>query len=79
MSVRGYILVNLEPSKTKQALDTLKEFNFPEVKAVDYVTGAFDVILTVEASDLKSLVRLVTEQVRNVDGVKKTETLVAAD
>lgn len=50
----------------------------PGVKDIILVVGRWDAIVTIEAKTLGSLSRLVVGQIRGVQGVQATETLVAA-
>ena len=48
------------------------------VRSADAVTGRFDVIALVEASDMASMAELVTGKIQGVRGVLHTITCVAA-
>ena len=48
------------------------------IKSADAVTGNFDVIALVEASDMAAMAELVTGKIQGVRGVLRTITCVAA-
>jgi DNA-binding Lrp family transcriptional regulator len=47
-----------------------------EVQRAHMVTGIYDVILYVEAADLKVLGELVAERIHEIDGVSSTVTCI---
>jgi DNA-binding Lrp family transcriptional regulator len=51
----------------------------PGVKDIILVFGRWDAIIQVEAKTLTTLSRLVISQIRGIQGVQATETLVAAE
>jgi len=74
MAVRGYVLIETEvgkPGEVAQAVQKVKG-----VKAADSVTGAYDVVATVEAGDLEAL-GVVIKQLHSVSGIRRTTTLIA--
>lgn len=75
--VRGYILVRLIPGFESPAISQISVI--PGVKDIILVFGRWDAIIQVESKTLSSLSRLVVSQIRGVQGVQATETLVAAE
>ena len=55
----------------------LKQHEFVDEAAI--ITGIGDIILKIRATDLSELNKLVTENLRNIDGVEKTQTSVILD
>lgn len=75
MAVKAYVLMNLVATSLPE---TLKEVRgIKGVKFADAVTGPYDAIVQIEASDMDELGRLVTTKVLKVKGVAKTLTCVA--
>ena len=74
MASKAYVLLEAQAGKTDEALEKLNAIH--DIKNVSLVTGPYDIILTVEAEDLKQLGHIVSEQVQNVPGVTKTITCV---
>lgn len=77
MTIKAYVLVTLEPYKTKQALKTLA--NKDNVKSIDIVTGRFDAVLELSAKDAREISDAVISNIRAVDGVRGTETLLVIE
>ena len=72
--IRGYILIKLLPGFESSALPQIRAT--PGVLEVDPVFGHWDVIATAEAKTLSELSTLVINQIRGIQGVHDTETLV---
>ena len=47
------------------------------VKSIVPITGRFDAVVEVEAEDLGKLAELVVNRIQALEGVERTETLVA--
>lgn len=75
--VRGYILIKLVPGFESNALSQIRAT--PGVLEVNPVFGHWDTIALAEAKSLYELSRLVISQIRGVQGVSDTETLVQGE
>ena len=75
MVARAYILIETAVGKTHDVTDALK--NMPMMKAVDTVTGPFDIIAIAEADDLPGIGDLITEGMHSVAGIEKTVTCLS--
>jgi len=71
----GLILLRLEAGKEESVLAKIR--NIKGVSKVQAVFGRWDLVATVEAPDLNALTSLVIKEIRAVDGVSATETLVS--
>ena len=76
MATRAYILIETEVGQAKAVLVALRAM--ANVLEADIITGDYDLIVLAEADDMVALVDLVTAQVQNINGVKRTITCVAA-
>ena len=76
MATRAYILIETEVGQAKPVLVALRAM--ANVLEADIITGDYDLIVLAEADDMVALVDLVTAQVQNINGVKRTITCVAA-
>ncbi|MCE5223561.1 Lrp/AsnC ligand binding domain-containing protein [bacterium] len=74
MISKAYVLLEAQAGKTDEALQKLKQI--AGVREVSLVTGPYDLIINLEADDLKELGRIVNEQVQTIPGVTKTITCV---
>jgi len=71
----GLILLRLEAGKEESVLAKIKDIK--GVNKVQAVFGRWDLVATVEARDLNALTSLVIKNIRAIDGVSATETLVS--
>ena len=76
MATRAFILIETEVGRAKQVALALRAFE--GVLSADVVTGTFDIIALIEASDMSAMADLVTGQVQGIRGVLRTITCVAA-
>jgi len=75
--VKGYILIRLIPGLETEALNQIR--TVPGVVDLTLVFGGWDAVVHAEAKTLPALTRLVVAQIRGIQGVQATETLVAAE
>ncbi|MCH8115503.1 MAG: Lrp/AsnC ligand binding domain-containing protein [Chloroflexi bacterium] len=75
LAPRAYILIETAVGKTNEVADALK--NMPLMKAVDTVTGPFDIIAIAEADDLPGIGDLITDGMHRVPGIVKTVTCLS--
>ncbi len=73
---RAYILIETQVGKTRDVATALRSLS--GVPSADIITGDFDIIALVEASDMVSMADLVTGRVQSIPGVIRTITCVAA-
>lgn len=74
---RASVLVRLTPGLETSAMEQIRII--PGVADIIMVFGRWDAIIQVEAKSLAALSRLVINQIRGIQGVQATETLVTAD
>ncbi len=75
--VSGYVLVRLTPGFEARALEQIRAI--PGVKDLVVVFGRWDAIVHSESKTLSAMARLVIGQIRGIQGVQATETLVTAE
>jgi DNA-binding Lrp family transcriptional regulator len=75
LATRAYILIETAVGKTSEVSDSLKEMTM--MKAVDTVTGPFDIIAVVEADDLPSIGDLISDGMHSIPGIVKTVTCLS--
>ena len=75
--VKGYLLIKLVPGLEPGALSQIRAIS--GVVDVDLVFGQWDAIAITEAKDLFDLVRITVSEVRSVQGVQDTTTLVQGE
>jgi DNA-binding Lrp family transcriptional regulator len=74
MSVKAYILVNVEVGMGEDVLEALSATE--GVKSAHNVTGPYDVIAFVEVPDTAALGGLVVNEIQLIDGIDYTLTCV---
>ena len=75
--VKGYVLIKLVPGLESSALSQIRAT--PGVLDVDLVFGRWDALAITEAKTIFELTKVVVGQVRGVQGVQDTETLLQGE
>ncbi|MCH7648058.1 MAG: Lrp/AsnC ligand binding domain-containing protein [Nitrosopumilus sp.] len=73
-SAQAYVVFHTDPGKE---IMVARNFNkIPEVKEVDVVLGYYDVIGKVETSSHKELEKIVTRDIRKIENIQSSMTLI---
>ena len=75
MSVKAFILIELEPKSINGAIQALK--GIPQVKSATPVAGPYDIVAVIESKSYEDIPRIITKEIQSVEGVIKTTTLLA--
>jgi len=75
--VKGYLLIKLMPGLESNALSQIRAI--PGVSDVNLVFGQWDAIAIAEAKSLFELSRMIIGEIRGVQGVQDTATLVQGE
>ena len=75
--VKGYLLIKLVPGFESSALSQMRVI--PGVKDINLVFGQWDAIAITEAKTLFELARIIVSEVRGIQGVQDTTTLVEGE
>ena len=75
--LKGYILIKLVPGLEAGALSQIRAT--PGVLEVNLVFGHWDAIATAEAKTLFELAKVIVGEVRGIQGVQDTETLLQGE
>ncbi len=73
----AFVLIEAASDKAKNALKAI--IKITGVKIAHAVTGPYDIIAFVEASDVDALGRVVLSKIRTISGVTKTLTCVTIE
>lgn len=73
--VTAIIMINVEPSHTATAAEALSEMN--GISEVYSVAGNFDLVALVRVKKNEMLADLVARRIRSVEGIMRTETMIA--
>ena len=74
MTTKAYVLLTVEPTKTKTVIKALQNKN--GVKSANLLLGRYDAILQVEGKTQTEINENILGTIRNIDGIRNTETLV---
>ncbi|MDO8425980.1 MAG: Lrp/AsnC ligand binding domain-containing protein [Deltaproteobacteria bacterium] len=77
MAVEAYVFIECEHAKSKEVLDNLLKIG--GVKEARIVTGPYDLIALVAASNFKVLGDVVISKIQSINYVKRTLTNVIID
>jgi len=75
--VKGYLLIKLVPGLESDALSQIRAT--PGVLEVNLVFGQWDAIAIAEAKTLFEFTRIIVGEVRGIQGVQDTTTLLQAE
>ncbi len=73
MAVNAYILVNVEPERTRAVFERLQSISGAVVKEV---FGPYDYIVDLEADTAEDITAILRNQIRPIQGVTNTVTCV---
>ena len=73
----AFILLKTEPSQEREVYQTLSTIE--AVVETHALYGEYDLLARVECANSKALTTLLMQQMRQIEGVRETETLIAVD
>ena len=73
MAVNAYILINVEPAKTRAVFERLN--NIPGA-VMDELLGPYDMVVNLEATTQEDLPAILRDNIRPIRGITKTVTCV---
>jgi DNA-binding Lrp family transcriptional regulator len=72
--MKAYILVSLVPGLEANTISQISAL--PGVEETDLVFGRWDVVVQVQSKNIPDLSRMIINQIRGLQGVHATETLI---
>jgi hypothetical protein len=75
--IKGYLLIKLVPGLESSALSQIRAI--PGITDVNLVFGQWDAIAIAEARSLFGLAKIIVGEIRGVQGVQDTTTLVQSE
>jgi len=72
---RVYLLIKVESGKENDVYEAVRKL--PYVKMADIVTGPLDIVVVFETENLSKAEEIILTQVRKIEGIKETTTLIA--
>ncbi len=73
--VTAYVLLMVKPGEESTVADKLAKM--PEVKDVSVVYGEYDVVAKIEKESMEALQDFLIKQVRAMDEVERTSTMIS--
>ena len=77
MTVSAYVFIEITQGKAKEVIEQIGKIE--GVKAANIVTGPYDAIAYVEASDINSLGALVVSKIQFTPGVVRTQSNIVVE
>jgi transcriptional regulator, AsnC family len=74
--MEAVVFLNIDIGSEDRIMEELAAI--PEVRAVYFVYGPYDIIIKLEAPDIEKIKTIVRERVRKIDGIRSTTTLIVA-
>ena len=74
--MEAVVFLNIDIGSEDRVMEELAAI--PEVRAVYFVYGPYDIIIKLEAPDIEKIKTIVRERVRKIDGIRSTTTLIVA-
>jgi DNA-binding Lrp family transcriptional regulator len=75
--IGAYVLLKIAPGKSRSITEEISRIE--GVKTAHPVTGMFDIIAYVEASDINSLTGTVRGRIQTIQGVMRTHTAIVGE
>ena len=74
MSVKAYVLIVARPGKTREVVSLVRNVN--GVREAHEVMGPYDIVAEVVVESLTEIPPILSDQIRGIDGVVSTTSLV---
>jgi DNA-binding Lrp family transcriptional regulator len=74
--MEAVVFLNIDIGSEDKIMEQLA--TIPEVKAVYFVYGPYDIVIKIEAPDIDKIRGVVREKVRKIEGIRSTTTLIVA-
>ncbi|MGM5480509.1 MAG: Lrp/AsnC family transcriptional regulator [Nanobdellota archaeon] len=74
--MQAYILINTEKGKEQEIYDTLLDVE--EISGMNLIFGEWDIILKVKLENSEALGTFILDNIRPLEGVTLTSTLIVA-
>ena len=75
--IGAYVLIKIAPGKSRTITEQISKIE--GVKTAHPVTGMFDIIAFIEASDINNLTGTVRTKIQTIDGVLRTHTAIVGE
>ncbi len=76
--IEAFVFLTVEVDKVEEVIKNIEK-KLPSVKEAKGITGPYDVILRVDANDLKELTREIVSKIYRINGVIDTITAIVIE
>jgi len=76
--IEAFVFLTVEVDKVEEVIKNIEK-KLPSVKEAKGITGPYDVILRVDAKDLKELTREIVSKIYRINGVIDTTTAIVIE
>ncbi len=76
--IEAFVFLTVEVDKVEEVIKNIEK-KLPSVKEAKGITGPYDVILRVDANDLKELTREIVSKIYRINGVIDTTTAIVIE
>jgi len=73
----AYVLINTEPEKMEEVVKDIRKIE--GVKEVQMVYGVYDIVATVKTDTMDKLKEIVTWNIRRLESVRSTQTMIVIE
>ncbi len=73
--VKAYVLIVTQPGATRRLVEAIRRLDL--VLEVHEVMGPYDIVAEIETQSLQDIPGLLQEQIRGLEGIQSTTSLVA--
>ena len=74
MAIKAYVLVVVDPGKTKSVVEALRRI--PGIQELHEVMGPYDIVAEIEVQNLADIPPILGERIRIIEGIQSTTSLV---
>jgi len=74
MFSKAFVLINTELGEEEPVCEELNKI--PEIKETNIVYGMYDIVAIVECTNIPTLKDIVSQSIREIEGIQKTLTLL---
>jgi DNA-binding Lrp family transcriptional regulator len=74
MAIKAYVLVVVDPGKTRSVVEALH--GIPGVQEMHEVMGPYDIVAEIEVANLADIPPILGERIRTIEGIQSTTSLV---
>lgn len=75
--VKAYVLIKTAGDKAEEVIREILEISV--VEEAHLVFGAYDIVVEIRGRDMETIVEIITQKLRKIDGLVDTQSLLVVD